>query len=79
MCPAGRNCRAEVEKMGLRPKEILRTVEKKHIFTHIRWEMRGVYMEVRKPAGDFTWLTAEQIDSNAALPTAFRQFWEERF
>jgi hypothetical protein len=36
-------------------------------------------MEVREPAGDFTWLTAEQIDSNAALPTAFRQFWEERF
>jgi A/G-specific adenine glycosylase len=70
---------AEVEKMGLRPKEILRTVEKKHIFTHIRWEMRGVYMEVREPAGDFTWLTAEQIDSNAALPTAFRQFWEEQF
>ena len=25
----------------------------------------------------FTWLTRERIKENAALPTAFRQFWEE--
>ena len=49
-----------------------------HIFTHIKWEMRGFYMEVTEPVGAFVWLTAEQIDSVAALPTAFRQFWEDR-
>ena len=27
--------------------------------------------------GDFVWLTPEQIRQEAALPTAFRQFWEE--
>ena len=68
---------AAVESMGLRPRDILRTVERKHIFTHIRWEMRGIYMEVAQPVGDFTWLTADQIRESAALPTAFRQFWEE--
>ena len=68
---------ASVEKMGLRPRELLRSVERKHIFTHIRWEMRGIYMEVSEPSGDFTWLTAEEINASAALPTAFRQFWEE--
>lgn len=68
---------AAAEQMGLRPREIQRTVERKHIFTHIRWEMRGIYLEVAEPAGNFTWLTAAEIDENAALPTAFRQFWEE--
>ncbi|MBP3672966.1 MAG: A/G-specific adenine glycosylase [Oscillospiraceae bacterium] len=68
---------AAVEKLGLRPREILRSVKRKHIFTHIRWEMRGIYIEVSETAGDFTWLSAEEIRRAAALPTAFRQFWEE--
>ena len=66
-----------VEKIGLKPKEILRQVEKKHIFTHVQWDMCGVYLEVAAPEGDFCWLTAEQIEMQTALPTAFRQFWEE--
>lgn len=66
-----------VEAMGLHPRQILRSVERKHIFTHIRWEMRGIYLEVSEEAGEFTWLSAQQINADAALPTAFRQFWEE--
>ena len=66
-----------VQGMGLRPREIIRQMERKHIFTHIRWEMRGIYLEVAEEAAGFTWLTAAQIDAEAALPTAFRQFWEE--
>ncbi len=66
-----------VEAMGLQPKELHRQVERSHIFTHIRWEMRGLYLEVRAPEGNFVWLTADEICQNAALPTAFRQFWEE--
>ena len=66
-----------VEKMGLNPREILRQVERKHIFTHIIWDMRGVYVEVAEATGEFCWFTAEQIRRDAALPTAFRQFWEE--
>ena len=66
-----------VEEMGLRPKEIIRTVQRKHIFTHIEWQMTGIYMEVIEPAGEFEWMDAEKIRSFAALPTAFRQFWEE--
>ena len=67
---------AQAEAFGLRPREIRRQAERKHIFTHIRWEMRGIYLEVAEPAGDFTWLTAQEIEEQAALPTAFRQFWE---
>ena len=66
-----------VEKMGLKPKNLIRQVERSHIFTHIVWQMRGYYLEVDAPAGDFIWLTREQIESDAALPTAFRQFLDD--
>ena len=68
---------AYVEHMGLKPREIIRQVERKHIFTHIQWNMRGVYIEVAEKAGGFSWMTEAQIEKEAALPTAFRQFWEE--
>ncbi len=63
-----------VEKMGLKPKNVIRQVERSHIFTHIIWQMRGYYLEVDAIGGDFTWLTREEIEADAALPTAFRQF-----
>ena len=65
------------EEMGVRPRNILRQTERSHIFTHIQWQMRGIYLEVGQMTEEFTWLTAEQIRQEAALPTAFRQFWEE--
>ncbi len=67
---------AAVEALGLQPRELFRQVERSHIFTHIRWEMRGIYLEVKEPAGDLVWMSTGQIRQNAALPTAFRQFWE---
>ena len=67
-----------VEAMGLQPKNVIRCVERSHIFTHIVWQMRGYYLEVDAPVGDFTWLTREQIEADAALPTAFRQFFQEK-
>ena len=66
----------EVEKNGVKPREILMQVERKHIFTHKEWDMRGAYVETANWGGDFLWLTAEEINSQIALPTAFRIFWE---
>ncbi len=68
---------AAAEKLGLRPRDVLRKLERKHIFTHIQWNMTGIYLEVGEPSGRLHWLTGEEIESQAALPTAFRQFWEE--
>ena len=68
---------AALEQLGLRPRELKRRTDKKHIFTHIQWNMRGYYLEVAEPGGEFIWQTPEQIREAAALPTAFRQFWEE--
>ena len=66
----------KVEELGAKPKEILLQVERKHIFTHIEWDVRGVYVEASACGDSFLWLTAEEINSQIALPTAFRLFWE---
>lgn len=63
--------------MGLRPRNLLRQVERKHIFTHIQWNLRGYYIEVSERNDHFQWFSGAEIRSQAALPTAFRQFWEE--
>ena len=65
-------------EQGLKPTDIRRISEKKHIFTHIQWNMTGIYLEVSGKPEHFRWFTEEEIEKNAALPTAFRQFWEER-
>ena len=67
-----------LQGMGIRVRDILRQSEKKHIFTHIQWEMRGFYMETVEISDDYTWMTADEIEEKAALPTAFRQFWEDK-
>lgn len=67
----------KVEQLGGNVKDIKREVERNHIFTHIEWDMRGAYIEVADRFGPYSWLTAEEISRQIALPTAFRQFWEE--
>jgi A/G-specific adenine glycosylase len=66
-----------VEGIGLKTREIIAQVEREHVFTHVQWDMRGIYLDVEGECGDFTWLTPDQIRTQAALPTAFRQFFQE--
>ena len=67
----------QLRGMGLQPKELYREVYRKHIFTHIIWNMKGIYLEVSDTGGGFRWFTKDEINTQAALPTAFRLFWEE--
>lgn len=66
-----------VANMGIAAQNIEKIVERKHIFTHIQWDMQGVYLSVKEIAGDLTWLSLDEIQRDAALPTAFRQFLPE--
>ena len=63
---------------GLGVKNIYRQLDRNHIFTHIEWKMRGIYLEVSEKDPGYQWFTAEEINDFAALPTAFRQFWDAR-
>ena len=66
-----------LEEWGLHPRDIQKIIHRKHVFTHIIWQMQGVYASVEEPREGFTWMTPEEIEEQAALPTAFRLFWEE--
>ena len=61
---------------GLQTMDVRRQLERSHIFTHIRWDMTGYYLDVKEIAGDFVWMTPEEITEKTALPTAYRQFWD---
>ena len=63
---------------GVQVKDVFQTVERKHIFTHIQWNMTGVYVEVKNRSDEYIWMPACKIEADTALPTAFRQFWELR-
>ena len=69
---------AAAETMGLNPRDIRKEIHRKHIFTHIVWNMKGIYLDVTECSGNFQWFTEEEISTQAALPTAFRLFWEEK-
>ena len=66
-----------LSKKGIKVRNISRTVERKHIFTHVEWLMTGVYVELSEKHSDYVWMSSDQINADAAIPTAFRQFWEE--
>lgn len=70
-------CMETVEALGITPVQIHRILNREHIFTHILWQLQGVYLDVKNEGGSFTWLSCEEIDRTIALPTAFRQFWRE--
>ena len=67
----------KVEELGGSVSKIDRQVERKHIFTHIEWHMRGYFLELREELPQFTWMSKQQIREQAALPTAFRIFFDE--
>lgn len=69
---------AQAQDMGLQVQQLLRQTDADHVFTHITWHMRCYYLETVQTCDSFTWLTAQQIDAEHALPTAFRQFWDKR-
>lgn len=67
---------ALLEQWGLAPEELLKTLERTHIFTHVEWRMRCYYVRVAAPGGNFVWTDSARFSQDIALPTAFRIFWQ---
>ena len=58
------------------PVELTRRADRVHVFTHVQWQMRCYRIRCQAMPPGFTWLTPAQVEAEAALPTAFRQFWD---
>ena len=69
---------AHLSGLGAKPRQLHRQTDKKHIFTHVQWNMRGFFVQTNAMADCWLWLTEEEIDHTVALPPAYRQFWDER-
>ncbi len=57
---------------GTMPQEFLKTVRRRHIFTHITWEMQGVFIRCDAESSDFVWAQPQELAEKYSLPTAFR-------
>ena len=66
---------AAVAAMGLTAIDWRRRLTAKHIFTHVEWELYGVYLTCARQDEQFVWKTAAEITKEISLPTAFRQFF----
>lgn len=72
---------AVVERLkndGITVSQIYMVLERNHIFTHIKWDMRAYYLEVADMGSNYSWFDEAAIEANTALPTAFRKFWDLR-
>lgn len=58
----------------LEPQTVLRSVRKKHIFTHKEWHMTGYYIDCKTESEQFVWVTQGELSEKYALPTAFKIF-----
>ena len=65
---------AQAEAWGLHPRAIEQVLERSHIFTHVRWQMRCYYLQVGKKDRRFVWADRAALRGEIALPTAFRMF-----
>ena len=64
---------AAAEALGAQVTELEQMAERRHIFTHVEWQMRGYYLRCSGGAG-LLWVPPARLAEAYALPTAFRQF-----
>lgn len=64
-------------KQGLGPIELVRSMERKHIFTHIQWHMTGYVFQCRTAPKGYIWASPRELQGAYTLPTAFRLFLDD--
>lgn len=47
-----------------------------HVFTHIEWHLQGYLMELSHPLDGYSWVTAEELQNEIAIPVAFKKYKE---
>ena len=64
----------QAEQWGVHPTGILKPADRTHIFTHVQWDLRGVWLTCAAEAPQFTWADEDALRHEIGLPTAYRQF-----
>lgn len=59
---------------GIAISRIIHSAKRKHIFTHIEWDMTCYCFLIENKTDAFVWADRETLVSEIALPTAFKQF-----
>ncbi len=60
----------------LHPIGVEKTVQRTHIFTHVQWNLTGIYLQCDAQRR-FSWYTEAELAEKIGLPTAYRQFLEK--
>lgn len=71
-----REVQAWAAGIGFKKEELLRIeakAGKKHIFSHVEWDMKCYEIETKRACGAFSWVRQEELDKVYALATAFRK------
>lgn len=63
-----------LSQIGVQPRDLRKLKKRKHIFTHVEWDMAAYYAECETEPDGFLWVSRAELESVYALPTAFRQF-----
>ncbi len=63
-----------LEQWSVAVSDPIMELRRKHIFTHIQWDLRGLYFLCRECSEGYTWVTREELEEKIGLPTAYRQF-----
>ena len=64
----------QAEQWCVHPTGIVKTAERTHSFTHVQWDLRGVWLTCAAEAPQFTWADEDALRHEIGLPTAYRQF-----
>lgn len=66
-----------IEAWEGRPISLQKEAQRKHIFSHVEWHMACFYIECENEIETMTWVSGRLLESEIALPTAFKLFWPE--
>ncbi len=68
-----------VKGIGLQPLQVKKTVEAKHIFSHVEWHMKGFEVKVDETADipkDCLFIGIKELEETYSIPSAFRAYRE---
>ena len=68
---------AALAERGITPLSIRPLGPAKHVFTHKEWQMTGYLAETQESLPGLVYVTAEELQKDYALPSAFRVYREE--